>query len=84
MADIFELYLQNATKTNLVNSACLELFEIIRRENIKQLINHIVDSFKEKILQLGLAKFFEKLFTKYEQIKSLSLEDIKIQESEPL
>ena len=75
MNDIFELYLQNATKTNLLNSACLELFEIIRRENIKKLINHVVESFKEKIVQFGLVKFFEKFFIKYEQIKPLSLEE---------
>ena len=75
MNDIFELYLRNAIKTNLVNSACLELFEIIRRENNKKLINHFVENFKEKIVKFGLSKFFEKLFTKYEQIKPLSFEE---------
>ena len=80
LSDIFELYLKNANKTNLVNSACLELFEIIRKENIKKLINHLVENFKEKILQFGLAKFFEKLFIKYEQLQPLSLEEQELKD----
>jgi len=65
---IFEVYLKNARKNNLINSSCLELFEIIRKENAKKLIINFVERYKERIKEFQLEKTFEKLFIKYEQI----------------
>ena len=66
--DVFDVFLKNANKNNLTNSACLDLFEKIRLENIKKLINNIVENFKETITSRNLMNKFEKLFIKYDQI----------------
>jgi len=66
--DIFELYVKNAFKSNLLNSACLELFGLFSKENIKKLIIEFVDRFKTRIQELHLERHFEKMFIKYDQI----------------
>lgn len=66
--DVFELYVKNAFKNNLINSTCLEFFEIIRKQNIKKLIVELTEKFRDQIRDLGLERFFEKLFVKYDKI----------------
>jgi len=68
--DVFEAYAKNAFKGNLLNSACLELFALFSKENIKRLIIEFVDRFRERIQEMGLEKnfAFEKMFLKYDQI----------------
>ena len=66
--EIFGLYIKNAYKNNLINSACLDFFCILWKNNIKRLIIEFVERFQDKINQLGLQGSFEKLFNKYEQI----------------
>eukprot|EP00884_Botryococcus_braunii_P016420 jgi/Botrbrau1/3461/Bobra.139_1s0036.2 len=40
--DIVTLFLKNGDRYNLLNSALLDLFEYIRRENLKVLVEHVV------------------------------------------
>jgi hypothetical protein len=40
--DIVSLFLKNGDRYNLLNSALLDLFEYIRRENLKLLMEHVV------------------------------------------
>jgi len=47
MEDIMKVYFKNSKKSNLMNSACLDLFETIRKENIKVLVEQIVENFRE-------------------------------------
>ena len=78
--DIFDVYLNNARKNNLINSSCLEFFDILRKENIKKLIIEFVQRFRDRITQHGLERFFEKLFMKYDQIN----EDANREQSQEL
>lgn len=66
--DIFDLYLKNAFKNNLINSACLEFFEIFVKENLNKLIIDFVERFRDRVSEYGLQKFFFKMFNRYEQI----------------
>lgn len=66
--DIFEVYFKNANKDNLIKSALLELLNLPPKENIKKLIHHLVERYKDKIIEHKLEKNFEKLFIKYDQI----------------
>lgn len=81
--DIFEVFFKNANKNNLINSACLELFEKIRTENIKKLVNNVVENFREEIVKHNLTKKFEKLFLKYEQINEGKTVELPSQENLP-
>ena len=61
-----QLY-ENRTRDNLLHSAILELFEFIRRENIKSLISHIVDAYEERLKPLSHSDIFKGLLIKYDQ-----------------
>jgi hypothetical protein len=57
---------------NLLFSCCLELFEMIYKQNLKKFIKSICENegFKQKVCQNPLLKsFFQKIFVRYEQYK---------------
>lgn len=56
-------------RDNLLNSACLELFECIRRENIKTLIVHVVEKYRGKLLSIVYVDTFINLVNRYEQMQ---------------
>lgn len=43
--EVVSLLLKNGDRYNLLNSALLDLFEYIRRENLKLLVEHVVRNF---------------------------------------
>lgn len=55
-------------RDNLLNSACLEMFELIKRENIKPLIKHIVDTYREKLEEITYVDTFQALILRYDQM----------------
>jgi protein phosphatase-4 regulatory subunit 3 len=55
-------------RDNLLNSACLELFEFIKRENIKMLIQHLVENFREKLQEITYVDTFQNLIMRYDQM----------------
>lgn len=57
-------------RDNLLNSACLELFEYIRKENIKQLIISIVETHREKLAGITYVNIFDALIQKYDAIQN--------------
>ncbi|KAK2848488.1 hypothetical protein FQN49_005676 [Arthroderma sp. PD_2] len=69
----FELILNVVYETmprdNLLNSACLELFEFIKRENIKPIIAHVVERYREKIQHVTYVDTFQNLILRYDQMQ---------------
>jgi protein phosphatase-4 regulatory subunit 3 len=57
-------------RDNLLNSACIELFEYIKRENIKQLIVHLVEHYRERLLGITYVNTFQNLLHKYEALQA--------------
>lgn len=57
-------------RDNLINSASLEFFEFIRKENMKQLIVPLVEGYREKLLGITYVNIFESLVHKYDQIQN--------------
>ena len=51
---ILNLVVETMPKDNLLNSACLEFFEFIRRENLKHIITHLAESYREVWRQLPM------------------------------
>ena len=64
--DIFDIYVNNSRKDNLLSSSCLELFSIIQKEKIRRLIIHFGTRFNVRIEELGFANRFEKILADYE------------------
>lgn len=64
---ILGIVLDTMPRDNLLNSACLEFFEFIHRENIRTLIDHMVENYREKLLQITYVNVFTKLVEIYEK-----------------
>lgn len=76
---ILSVYIETDNRDNLLSSACLELFDTIRKENMKSIVNHLVENNNEKIKSLSDVPIFNQLIKKYEQYhdKSYETEDTK-------
>lgn len=56
-------------RDNLLNSVCLELFEFVKRENIKQVIVHVVENYREKLQAIEYVDTFQTLILRYDQMQ---------------
>lgn len=56
-------------RDNLLNSACLELFEFIKRENIKIIVQHLVETYREKLQDITYVDTFQNLILRYDQMQ---------------
>ncbi|XP_044499275.1 serine/threonine-protein phosphatase 4 regulatory subunit 3-like [Mangifera indica] len=64
---IVDVFVANGNCYNLLNSAVLELFEYIRKENLKSLLNYIVDSFWNQLVNFEYLASIHSFKVKYEQ-----------------
>lgn len=55
-------------RDNLLNSACLELFEFIKRENIKMVVQHLVENYRERLQAITYVDTFQNLILRYDQM----------------
>lgn len=62
-------------RDNLLNSACLELFELIKRENIKPLITHLVETHRDRLSQITYVDTFQNLVLRYDQMQGYTTAD---------
>jgi len=62
-------------RDNLLNSACLELFELIKRENIKPLITHLVETHRDRLSQITYVDTFQNLVLRYDQMQGYTSAD---------
>lgn len=71
---ILDIVLETMPRDNLLNSACLELFEYIKRDNIKPIITHVVEKYREKMMAITYVDIFEKLIQRYDELQGYALE----------
>ncbi|KAH9766129.1 Binding protein [Citrus sinensis] len=64
---IVDAFVANGNRYNLLNSAVLELFEYIRKENLKSLVKYIVDSFWNQLVNFEYLASLHSFKVKYEQ-----------------
>ncbi|KAF7837735.1 serine/threonine-protein phosphatase 4 regulatory subunit 3-like isoform X1 [Senna tora] len=64
---IVDVFVANGNRYNLLNSAVLELFEYIRKENLKLLLKYIVDSFWDQLEKFEYLVSIQSMKVKYEQ-----------------
>lgn len=67
---ILNIVYETMPRDNLLNSVCLELFEYIKRENIKQLVVHLVEHYRERLVGITYVNTFQQLIHKYEQLQA--------------
>ncbi|OAL73075.1 hypothetical protein A7D00_2848 [Trichophyton violaceum] len=66
---ILNIVYETMPRDNLLNSACLDLFEFIKRENIKPIIGHVVERYREKIQNITYVDTFQNLILRYDQMQ---------------
>jgi protein phosphatase-4 regulatory subunit 3 len=71
---ILDIVFETMPRDNLLNSACLELFEFIKRENLKPIITHIVDNYRKKLEQITYVGLFQELILRYDQMQGYNPE----------
>ena len=67
---ILDLVFETLPRDNLLNSACLELFEYIKREDVKPLLTHLVCSYRQRLEDLTYVETFGRIILRYEQLMS--------------
>ena len=71
-APILNIVHETMPRDNLLNSACLELFEYIKRENVKILIEHLVENYRAKLEEITYVDTFKALVNRYTQIQGFN------------
>ncbi len=64
---ILDVLLATMPRDNLLSSACLEFFEFIKKENVKDLVKHVVENYRDKIQSLSYLELFNTLLMRYDQ-----------------
>ncbi|KAK2749820.1 Platinum sensitivity protein [Myotisia sp. PD_48] len=71
---ILNVVFETMPRDNLLNSACLELFEYIKRENIKPIISHVVEIYRDKLKDITYVDTFQNLVLRYDQMQGYGAE----------
>lgn len=64
---VIKAFLANGSRYNLLNSAVLELFDFILKENVKTLIVYIIEKYYDKLENIQYVNTFNKIKNKYDQ-----------------
>ena len=64
---VMKVFKMNGDKYNLLNSSVLELIDFIRRENIRNLIHHLVEKYEEWFEEVYYVDTFRLLKLRYQQ-----------------
>lgn len=84
-APIIKLTTNVNRRDNLINSASLEFFESIRRENLKGIVYHLVENYREK-MEASRIDVFRNLINRYEQYQEAAatpVSDEKLKDVRP-
>jgi protein phosphatase-4 regulatory subunit 3 len=74
LGPVLDLLCRTVPRDNLVGSACLDLFgHIIKEAGIKDLIKHLVMSYREKIVALSSIDTFRDILARYDQTQGYTV-----------
>jgi protein phosphatase 4 regulatory subunit 3 len=65
---ILDIVIETMPRDNLLNSACLEMFEHICRETVKPIILHLGEHYRQKLEQIQYVDTFNRILIRYEQL----------------
>lgn len=69
---ILNIVIETMPRDNLLNSACLEFFDFIKRENIKTLISHLVENYRDRIKDINYVDTFSNFVLRYDQTQGFA------------
>ncbi|KAK5444381.1 Platinum sensitivity protein [Exophiala xenobiotica] len=65
---ILGIVIDTMPRDNLLNSACLELFEFIKREAIKPIMLHLGECYRQQLQDVTYVDTFEQILLRFEQL----------------
>ncbi|KAF1990966.1 DUF625-domain-containing protein [Aulographum hederae CBS 113979] len=65
---IMNILYETMPKDNLLNSACLELFEFIKRENIKPIVAHLAEHYRARFEEITYVDTFQQILQRHDQM----------------
>ncbi|KAK4152515.1 hypothetical protein C8A00DRAFT_34816 [Chaetomidium leptoderma] len=72
LGPILDVLLRTLPRDNLLSSACLELFMLVNKENIKELIKQMVENYREKVMALAYISTFHEILNRYDQTQGFT------------
>ena len=63
---ILNIVYETMPRDNLLNSCCLELFEYIKRESIKQIIYHLAETYRDRLMAITYVNTFQGIVQKFD------------------
>jgi protein phosphatase-4 regulatory subunit 3 len=69
---ILNLVIETMPRDNLLNSAALEFFDFIKRENIKIVISHLVENYRAKLEEITYVDIFANFIVRYDQTQGFA------------
>jgi protein phosphatase-4 regulatory subunit 3 len=63
LGPILDVLIRTLPRDNLLCSACLDLFELVKSQHVKLLIKHLADNHREKIASLAYMTTFAEILT---------------------
>jgi protein phosphatase-4 regulatory subunit 3 len=73
LGPILDVLLRTLPRDNLLSSACLELFMLVSKENIKELIKQMVENYREKVMALAYIPTFSEILHRYDQTQGFTI-----------
>ena len=67
MEPILDVLLKAVARDNLLSSACLDFFELLKKDHCKDLVKHIVEKHREKLQALSYLQLFQELLMRGDQ-----------------
>ncbi|KAK0391286.1 hypothetical protein NLU13_0787 [Sarocladium strictum] len=67
LSPLLEVMFQTKDKDNLLSSACLELFEHIKKEDIKDFVKYLVVNHRDRLEELSYISTFHEIILRYDQ-----------------
>ncbi|PWW79051.1 DUF625-domain-containing protein [Tuber magnatum] len=81
---ILGIVIDTMPRDNLLNSACLEFFEFIKRENIKQIIVHLGENYRDRMKEITYVDTFNMLILRCEQLQDTTMPSSYVQEDKSI
>jgi protein phosphatase-4 regulatory subunit 3 len=67
LSPVLEVMYHSKDKDNLLSSACLELFEFIRKEDMKDFVKFLVVNHRDRLEELNYMSTFQETILRYDQ-----------------
>lgn len=69
---ILNLVIETMPRDNLLNSACLEFFGFIKEQNIKNVISHLVENYRDQLKDITYVDIFTNYIIRYDQTQGFA------------